>query len=404
MVREIAMVLAALTLAGCSELPASAPTSREVESSFTPNPSDVPGAEQEFAVVDIDSKVISTLGAAHVGGFAGKFASNAPAPDLRVRIGDTLQIAIVEAGGGLFGSSGGAAGVAPTLGAQTVGATATPLQAAVVAKDGKIFVPFAGNLVAAGKTTDEIRQSIEQALADKAIKPQAEVLLASSAAPNANSATVGGEVNHAGVFPLLASGNRLLDLIAEATGAKYPAYEINVHMTRHGATAVASLQNVVEDSAENVYIYPGDNIYLTHETRTFTVLGASQKVGRYPFDTQNVNLAEAVAEAGGLVDIVSDPAGVFLFRYESPEFMRKIRPEQTWRHDRPVPVVYKLNLRDGAGYFMARRFAMRDKDVILVANSDATQLLKFFSLLRGITGTINDVRVLGGTSSTSSHF
>src|SRR6202035_4335168 len=55
------------------------------------------------------------------------------------------------------------------------------------------------------------------------------------------------------------------------------------------------------------------------------------------------------------------------------------------------PVVYRLNLRVGNGYFLAQSFPMRDKDVILLANADGAQLLKFFVLLRGATGAFHDV-------------
>src|ERR1700730_11249334 len=56
-----------------------------------------------------------------------------------------------------------------------------------------------------------------------------------------------------------------------------------------------------------------------------------------------------------------------------------------------VPVVYRLNLRVGNGYFLAQSFPMRDKDVILLANADGAQLLKFFVLLRGPTGAFHDL-------------
>jgi len=49
-----------------------------------------------------------------------------------------------------------------------------------------------------------------------------------------------------------------------------------------------------------------------------------------------------------------------------------------------VPIIYRLNLREGDGYFLARQFEMRDKDIVLVANSDGAQLLKFATLVQAI--------------------
>ena len=164
----------------------------------------------------------------------GKFQSSAPAAELRIAVGDTLQIGVLGATPGLFNQGGG-----PT--APGVNSNGRPrrrnLLPVTVGRDGAISVPFAGRVQAAGKTVDEVRVEIEHALADKVANPQVQVFTATSANAGANSATVGGEVNKAGVFPLQPSGNRLLDLIAEAGGPRYPAYEITVHLTRNGHVA-----------------------------------------------------------------------------------------------------------------------------------------------------------------------
>ena len=71
--------------------------------------------------------------------------------------------------------------------------------------------------------------------------------------------------------------------------------------------------------------------------------------------------------------------------------MSEIRPDLPVSQNEAVPVIYRLNLRNGEGYFNARQFAIRDKDVILLANSDGAQLLKFMTLLRTFTGTADDI-------------
>ena len=48
---------------------------------------------------------------------------------------------------------------------------------------------------------------------------------------------------------------------------------------------------------------------------------------------------------------------------------------------------------------------MRDKDIILLANADGTQLLKFVTLLQGVTGSAANLRTItlsSGTTSTTS--
>jgi len=46
-----------------------------------------------------------------------------------------------------------------------------------------------------------------------------------------------------------------------------------------------------------------------------------------------------------------------------------------------VPVIYRLNFRDASSYFLARKFEVRDKDFIYVANSPASELQKFLGII-----------------------
>jgi polysaccharide export outer membrane protein len=98
-------------------------------------------------------------------------------------------------------------------------------------------------------------------------------------------------------------------------------------------------------------------------------------------------LAEALAKAGGLQDFRSDPAGVFLFRYESPTVIGALgRKPSDVAPDGKVPVVYRLDLSDAKAYFAAERFPVEDKDVLYVANADLTELQKFLGLVNTLTG------------------
>jgi polysaccharide export outer membrane protein len=55
-----------------------------------------------------------------------------------------------------------------------------------------------------------------------------------------------------------------------------------------------------------------------------------------------------------------------------------------------VPIIYIVNLRDPAGYFLATTFEMRNKDVIYVSNSFAVDSTKFMTYLNTITSTAED--------------
>ena len=52
---------------------------------------------------------------------------------------------------------------------------------------------------------------------------------------------------------------------------------------------------------------------------------------------------------------------------------------------RLVPVAYHLDMRDPAALFTARRFAMRDKDILFVSNAPVTEIGKAFQLVSTLT-------------------
>ncbi len=56
-----------------------------------------------------------------------------------------------------------------------------------------------------------------------------------------------------------------------------------------------------------------------------------------------------------------------------------------------APVAYHLDLRHGAGYFLAQGIQMRDKDVVLMTNADSVQLQKIFAVVRNATGVYFDL-------------
>jgi polysaccharide export outer membrane protein len=282
------------------------------------------------------------------------------------------------AGGGLFGAS--------ATDAISPGSRNVTIPEQVVGRDGMITVPFAGQVPAAGRTPFEVQRTIEHRLGEKAIEPQAIVTVAKSLS---NSVTVAGEVVGGARIPLSVKGDRLLDVIAAAGGAKSPVYETFVRLSRGGVTATIPMERLVSNPAENIYAQPDDVLTLVRMPQSFTAFGATGTNALIPFTAERMNLAEALAKAGGLQDQRSDPAGVFLFRYEPAPMVKSLgRPVLATGPDGQTPVVYRLDLRNAKSFFLARRFPIEDKDVIYVANADLNELQKFFVLINTLTGPI----------------
>jgi len=377
--------LTGAALGGCSTLPTAGPTTGQVVDQA------VKDDQPRFDIVDVDSNVVSTLLAQPTESFRNRFLKYGKPPDPKIGIGDSITVTIWEAaGGGLFGA-GITAGVSP-------GSRSVTIPDQVVARDGAISVPFADRIPVAGKSPLEVQRVIEQRLADKAIEPQALVAITKSIS---NSATVSGEVVAGARVPLSVNGDRLLDVIALAGGAKAPVYDTFARLSREGVTATIPMEKLVSEPAENIYAWPGDVLTLVSVPQTFSVFGATGTNIQVAFGAQEITLAQALAKAGGLQDLRADPAGVFLFRFEPPAVVGALKaPPLAIGPGGTSPVVYRLDLSDANSYFFAQRFPVEDKDIIYVANARLNELQKFFTLLNTITGpVITGIVVKGSVSS-----
>jgi polysaccharide export outer membrane protein len=262
-----------------------------------------------------------------------------------------------------------------------------------VGSDGAISVPYAGRIKVADRTPSEVARRVEELLGPKALEPQALVVIKRSVA---NSVSVGGEVIGGKRVPLSAGGDRLLQVIAAAGGARAPVHDTFVRLSRAGVTATLPLARVVSDPAQDIFVEPGDVLTVVRRPQTFTVFGA---VGRnaigansaITFTSDRLSLTEALAKAGGLLDERADARAVFLFRYEPESVVRALgQPIASGAKDGLSPVVYRLDLKEAKSYLLARQFPVRDKDIIFVANAKSVPLYYFFQALSQLTGPVTN--------------
>jgi len=364
---------AGLAVAACSTLPTAGPTAHQVFDQASR-----PG-NAHFDVVNIDGSVVAALLAAPKPSLCDRFPQKGPPADPTIGVGDSVVVTIWEAAdGGLF--------TGPAAAANTSGAHSITLPPQLVGRDGAISVPFAGRIAVAGRLPLDVQHAIEKRLAGKALDPQAIVSVDKSVN---NTATVEGEVVKGALVPLSPKGNRLLDLIAVAGGSSAPVYEVAVRLSRRGVTATIPMELLVAEPRENIYAEPGDVLTVVHSPQSFVVFGATGQNNEIRFSGATMSLAQALAKAGGLQDSRSDPAGVFLFRYENPAVAAALgRKPSEVAPDGRVPLVYRLDLSDAKAYFAAERFPAEDKDILYVANADMTELEKFFGLINTLTAPV----------------
>jgi polysaccharide export outer membrane protein len=305
------------------------------------------------------------------------FGDHRPPPEIRFGIGDVISVSIFEAAaGGLFIPS--EAGVRP--------GNFVTLPNQPVDTKGMISVPYAGLVPTAGKTPSEVQQEIVGRIKNRAIEPQAVVALVTQ---NTSLITVIGEVTSnttaspTGRIPAQPAGERLLDVITRAGGLKDQGQDTWVVLERRGHRASAPFGSLIYEPGNNIWAWPGDTIYLYKEPQTFLAFGASGQQGQFQFSAGSqssawrMTLAEAVGAAGGLLDGQADPGSVFLYRREPRELAEKLGVDCSKMDGPTVPIVYSVSFVDPAGYFLATRVQMHNKDVIFAANAQSVGIEKF---------------------------
>jgi len=266
----------------------------------------------------------------------------------------------------------------------TLGSRGVAIPEQIVLPDGTISVPFGGRIHVVGRSPDAVAKLITARLTGKTVAPQ--VLVAVPRSPY-YSVTVTGEVINGARVPLSPKGDRLLDMIAAAGGAKSPVYQTFVRLTRHGVTGTIPLTTLINEPSENIFAWPGDVLTLVTIPRTFEAFGATGRNAQVPFEQEHLSVAQALGKSAGLIDQQADPNGVFLLRLEPKSVAEAFdEPLPLASATRAVvPVVYQFNLYDTRSYFLAQRFPVHDNDVIYVAGAESNPVQKFFALLTTVT-------------------
>jgi polysaccharide biosynthesis/export protein len=368
--------LALLGVGGCSFFPVAGPTSRDIDSGTSET---VP-----YALIKLSPETIDILAAHEPKGLAGAFTDRRSSANITFGIGDVVSVTIFEAAaGGLF--------IPLEAGVRPGNFVTIPDQ--MVDSNGNITVPFAGLIKTAGRTSVQVQDDIVNKIKNRAIEPQAVVTLAQQ---RTSLISVVGAVAAPIRFAVPASGagDRVLDAITRAGGLSGPGYDSWVMLERGGRRATVPFENLVMNAKNNIYILPGDRIYVYAEPQKFIAFGATGGIGgggavqgEFPFGAWRINLAEAVAKAGGLGDIQADPGAVFLYRQEPREVAQLLGADMTRFNGPLVPVIFSISFRDPGGYFLATRLQMRNDDIIFVANAQSVDTSKFLTFVSLVTTT-----------------
>lgn len=371
---RVGAVLICVMLAGCNSVSGEGPLAGAIDSSAGQSSAELGRKNAAvFDIVDIDSRTARLVSDYVSTAFNRRFGIGGGVGPVVIGVGDSLKVTIFEAGSdGLF-------------------STAQSKQVSldiVVQPDGTAAIPYAGSVKFAGKTLEQARKAVLAALATKAVEPD---VIVTSTGTASRSVTVSGAVGRPSLVPLGLTREKMTEVIAKAGGPVTQPYETNVTLVRGSRTGTALLKSIVEHPSEDIYVQPGDQIFLVRDPRTFTLLGSIKGDGRIEFGANDLNLLEAVALGHGAIDEATNARGFFLFRYEEPEIVRSLlgparfdalmrkgmAPDSKGRY----PIVYRFDMSHPDSLIVGQTFPIKNRDVIYVSRHPSVDIKKFLSLI-----------------------
>lgn len=265
--------LLAVALSGCT-LPRSGPTAGEIRAAANSEQYGVHIVTVTPEIAEISRLVVPL-------GFSPAFLDAAPISPDTISPGDRIAVVVWEnVDNGLLAG---------------VGQKNTVLQDLQVDQQGNIYVPYAGQVHAAGMTPDALRGKIIDSLKVQTPDPQVEVRHASG---DGTTVSVLGGVENPGVFPIDAPTRRLSAMIARAGGTKLRPDVAQVRVERSGKAGRVWLQDLYDVPKNDIALRPNDRIIVEEDRRSFTALGASTSQARINFTKHEMSALEALAAAG----------------------------------------------------------------------------------------------------------
>ncbi len=252
-----------------------------------------------------------------------------------------------------------------------------------VSSKGTVFLPYADEVYIAKMTPDEARQAIQGKLIT--IIPSAQVQLQFASGSNNSVELVSGVANP-GVIPLLDRNTTLTTILALGGGIPTGLPNPQINLSRDGKLYRVSAETLLSNPLLDTTMRGGDKVFVEADKRYFLSLGAAGKEAVVNFPRDRVTALDAMSLIGGVNQSSANPRGILILRNY---------PDSAVRTDGTGPsrdrMVFALDLTSADGLFSAGEFAIQDRDLVLVTQSDLVNTKTIFGLIGSIFGLSNTV-------------
>jgi polysaccharide export outer membrane protein len=365
--RALSPVFLFVLVAACSSVPRGAGFQSEVLAAS--NAGELTGEDliYDFAVFEISRDILPTLAHWPQNGSRNHQWINRqvqPASSI-IAPGDVLDVAIWDAEENSLLTSAG----------QRV----ARLQAIAVNSDGRIFIPFVGNMKVSGMSPQTARAQIETQLI--ATIPSAQVQI--SVVPGrANTANLVGGVSAPGVYPLPDRDYTLLSLLAQGGGVRSNIKSAQVQLMRGPDVYGISLERLYADPKLDTTLIGGDLVVVEEDDRYFLSLGATGSEALHNFPKDRVTALDALAIVGGVSDARGDPQGILILREYA---MSAVRPDLSSGPPQ-TRVVFTMDLTTADGLFSAAKFDVQSGDLVYATENPVNAAQTVLSIFGSVLG------------------
>ena len=183
----------------------------------------------------------------------------------------------------------------------------------VVKKDGNIYVPIIGKVKASDYTIEEFHKIYRDKLAAYIKDPQLTVDVLKY---ESQKFYVLGEVNAPGAFSV-DGDTTLLEALGMAKGVLPEGNLERAYVIRNNLLLPINLADLLlrGDTSRNIYMKDKDLVYVPNSAdQTVYVLGEVPKPGSIQIKSSRLSLAQALAEAGGILPKEADKSNIRLIR------------------------------------------------------------------------------------------